>query len=233
MTARRTTVHRLREAAEPLERCHTLWATEKSSVTRFSAAERGVLILLLVRHAEPYQPTFQGTDERDRSLTERGREQALRLARSFADADIEAIYSSPYRRAIQTVEPLARRHGLRLRIMEDLRERLLTPLPLSEEKRLEHSRLSYEDPHYRPPGGETRKEAEMRGVAAISEIRDRHAHGLVVAGTHAGLMRIILSTFDARADLAFGWAMTMPAVYQMTHDGMGWSVDLRPFGEPG
>jgi hypothetical protein len=46
-------------------------------------------------------------------------------------------------------------------------------------------------------------------------------------------MRIILSTVDVRADLAFGHAMTMHAVYQMTHDGMAWSVDLRPlpFGE--
>ena len=60
-------------------------------MTRSSAAEPDVLTLLLVRHAEPHQPTFHGTDERDRSLTERGREQALRLARSFADADIEAI----------------------------------------------------------------------------------------------------------------------------------------------
>jgi 2,3-bisphosphoglycerate-dependent phosphoglycerate mutase len=112
--------------------------------------------------------------------------------------------------------------------MDDLRERLLTPLPLPEEERLEHTRLSYKDPDYRPPGGETRREAETRGIAAISEIRRRHAHGLVVAGTHSGLMRIFLSTFDVRADLAFGWAMTMPALYQMTHDGMAWTVDLRP-----
>lgn len=204
-------------------------------MTRSSAADRGVLTLLLVRHAEPHEPTFQGTDERDRCLTERGREQALQLARSFDDADIEAIYTSPYRRVIQTVEPLALSHGLRLHVMEDLRERLLTPLPLPEEQRLEHSQLSNEDPDYRPPGGETRREAETREMAAISQIRRRHAHGLVVAGTHAGLILIILSRFDVRADLAFGRAMTMPAVYQMTHDGMAWSVDRRPLpcGEAG
>jgi Histidine phosphatase superfamily (branch 1) len=119
------------EAAEPLERCHSLRDAEKSLMTRLSAAELGVLTLLLVRHAEPHQPTFQGTDERDRSLTERGGEQALRLARWFDDADIEAIYTSPYRRAIQTVEPLAQSHGLRLHVMDGLRERLLTRLPLS------------------------------------------------------------------------------------------------------
>ena len=121
----------------------------------------------------------------------------------------------------------------RLYIMDDLRERLLKLLPLSEEERLEHSRLSYED---RTTDLRVERRVERRrrgGLLPFQTSGRRHAHGLVVAGAHAGLMRIILSRFDVRADLAFGRAMTTPAVYQMTHDGMAWSVDLRPlpFGE--
>ncbi len=46
---------------------------------------------------------------------------AVRLA---AEAPI-AIYSSPYRRALQTVEPKADRVGIAIEIVDDLRERLL------------------------------------------------------------------------------------------------------------
>jgi hypothetical protein len=36
-----------------------------------------------------------------------------------------------------------------------------------------------------------------------------------------------LSTFDSRADLEFGLAMPMPAVYRLTNDGVAWKADLR------
>ena len=37
-----------------------------------------------------------------------------------------AIYSSPYPRAVQTVEPLSRRLGFEIGLVDDLRERLLS-----------------------------------------------------------------------------------------------------------
>jgi 2,3-bisphosphoglycerate-dependent phosphoglycerate mutase len=163
----------------------------------------------------------------ERPLTERGRDQAVELARMLASLEIEAVYSSPYRRAVETMEPIVPARDLPIHIMETLRERLLTSEVMSEEDRLRHSILSSQDPDYRAPGGESRREAEGRGVAAISEIRDRHEDGLVAVGSHAGLIRIILGSFDPRADLAFGLAMPMPAVHRRTHDGIGWKANLR------
>ena len=65
----------------------------------------------------------------ERPLTPDGREAAARLARELGDEDIAAVYSSPYPRAMQTVEPLAAALDLEVEIVPDLRERLLSPSP--------------------------------------------------------------------------------------------------------
>ena len=64
--------------------------------------------LYLVRHA---QPVYQG------------RADSERLADFLQGKGIEQIYSSPYPRAVQTLEPLARRLGLPIELEPDLRER--------------------------------------------------------------------------------------------------------------
>jgi broad specificity phosphatase PhoE len=72
------------------------------------------LTILLVRHAEAAPPKdgSGAESERARPLTERGLHDAEVLADQFAAAKPDRIYSSPYRRSIQTVAPIASRHGM-------------------------------------------------------------------------------------------------------------------------
>lgn len=62
--------------------------------------------LIIVRHAEK---ALTPTD--DPALTEEGRARAAELARQLVDADvvagINAIYSTPYKRSLQTARPVA------------------------------------------------------------------------------------------------------------------------------
>ena len=67
-----------------------------------------------IRHAHSnYTP-----DEINRPLSDKGRKSLAHLE-FLSDKPIAAIYSSPYRRAIQTVEPLAQ--SLKLAIQTDKR----------------------------------------------------------------------------------------------------------------
>lgn len=62
---------------------------------------------VLVRHAE------KATDDpRDPSLSDAGRLRAERLAHRLHDADVVAVYATPYRRTQQTAAPAARDHRL-------------------------------------------------------------------------------------------------------------------------
>lgn len=80
--------------------------------------------LLLLRHASAGDRKTWSGDDRDRPLDERGRGQADALVELLAPYEVEAIFTSPYRRCVETVEPLARVRGLvpdgRAELGEDL-----------------------------------------------------------------------------------------------------------------
>jgi 8-oxo-dGTP diphosphatase len=80
--------------------------------------------LLLVRHASAGDRDDWDGDDRDRPLDDRGRKQAEELVERLAPYAIEAILSSPARRCVDTVEPLARARGLELEERPELSEEL-------------------------------------------------------------------------------------------------------------
>ncbi|MEX0756945.1 MAG: NUDIX hydrolase [Acidimicrobiia bacterium] len=61
----------------------------------------------LIRHAAAGDRTAWEGDDRLRPLSKKGRRQAQAIARALASHDIDAIFSSPYVRCRETVEPLA------------------------------------------------------------------------------------------------------------------------------
>jgi 2,3-bisphosphoglycerate-dependent phosphoglycerate mutase len=83
------------------------------------------LTVLLVRHAESVAPGTAGFDEYTRPLTAKGIRDAERLCDSLGSRRIDAVYSSPYLRARQTVDVIAKARGIAIETIEDLRERML------------------------------------------------------------------------------------------------------------
>ena len=57
-----------------------------------------------------------------RPLTKKGQAQAVELVALFRKFTIAAVFTSPYLRCVQTVEPLARAHKLEARTSSDLAE---------------------------------------------------------------------------------------------------------------
>jgi probable phosphoglycerate mutase len=66
--------------------------------------------LILIRHGLP----VRSAETSDPPLSEEGHEQARRAARWLSGERIDAVYSSPMRRAVQTAEPLLAACGLPL-----------------------------------------------------------------------------------------------------------------------
>lgn len=66
----------------------------------------------LVRHAHAGKRSEWDGDDSERPLSDRGRIQAAALVLDLVGASVGRIVSSPYRRCIQTVEPLADARGL-------------------------------------------------------------------------------------------------------------------------
>jgi phosphohistidine phosphatase SixA len=83
-----------------------------------------VSALLLVRHASAGNRDEWQRDDRERPLDERGRARAQQLVEELAPYRIDAILTSPYRRCVETVEPLATARGLEPEARAELGEEL-------------------------------------------------------------------------------------------------------------
>jgi 2,3-bisphosphoglycerate-dependent phosphoglycerate mutase len=181
------------------------------------------LDVILVRHAEPVPVGTPDVADDDRPLTDAGRSAAAELAAELDGWEVSAIYSSPYARAVETVRLLAERRGLRLHLLDDLRERRLSGEPHDEW--LTTLERSWDDHDFSMPGGESGREAQRRAVATLDLLRSRHPDGgRLVLGSHGNLIALILHALEPEVDFAFHMAMPTPAVYRLTHDGVRWRV---------
>jgi len=80
----------------------------------FATFSRPVTTVIVVRHAEKnIEPSNPDPD-----LSPAGQARAQEVARMFADAGVNAIYATQFKRTQQTVKPLADRLGLNASIIE-------------------------------------------------------------------------------------------------------------------
>jgi 2,3-bisphosphoglycerate-dependent phosphoglycerate mutase len=184
--------------------------------------DRDALTVLLVRHAEPVAPGTQGFDEFTRPLTAKGMRDAEQLREMLASTRIDAAYSSPYLRARQTIEPIARARGLAIATIEDLRERMLSAAELPEWRT--HLKRSWEDFDYAPTGGESGRVAQVRVGRVLDTIASRHSAGTVILASHGSLIALALHALMPKVDYEFWESIPMPAVFTLTREENRWQV---------
>lgn len=168
--------------------------------------------VIFVRHGETEwnkERRVQGGSS-DIQLNENGREQAERLALRLKSEKIEAIYSSPLHRALDTALKIAGYHGLEVTTEAELKElnagslegvtlaelgrRLddLLALPANDAVRAGVGEVA------RSAGGESLAELQQRAWGAVQRIVARHPDAVVVVVSH---YFVILSIICAALDL--------------------------------
>lgn len=151
-------------------------------------------ILLLIRHAE--------NDVMHRRLAgrlpgvhlnHRGQQQALAVARMLLGAPVQALYSSPLERALETAEPLARALGVQIEVRPGLNEVDFGRWQGRSYKQLQRTRLwkllQAEPARVHFPGGESLAGAQRR---VVNELENLAMEGVVACVTHADVIRLAL-----------------------------------------
>lgn len=145
--------------------------------------------LFLVRHCAA---TGQAPDA---PLTPSGELQAQALAQCLLGERIERIVSSPFVRAVHSVQPLADRLGLSVETDARLSERVLSGH--AREDWRERLSESFVDFDLCLPGGESSRVAMTRGVSVLHEVLDRPQRTVIM--THGNLLTLLLHYFDGTA----------------------------------
>ncbi|WP_010650550.1 histidine phosphatase family protein [Oceanobacillus massiliensis] len=168
--------------------------------------------LYFVRHAHSiYTP-----DEINRPLSESGIADVKRVAECLFGQRIDTVISSPYKRAIQTIEAVAESVDKEIIVMEDFRERQLSETSV-DDFQFAVSKL-WSNPAFSWKGGESNDTAQDRGIKATFEVLERYMGKNVVIGMHGNLMVLIMNYFDDRFDYTFWRNLTMLDVYKLTFE---------------
>lgn len=165
--------------------------------------------IYLIRHCEAKgQPA-------EAQLTERGLKQALHLAEVFSDIKIDRIISSPFKRAIQSIQPLASQINVEIEINNQLSERVLSMENLPDW--IEKLRATFNEMELKFKGGESSQEAMNRIVEVVEDVFKSKANTTIIV-THGNLLALLLKHFNK--DFGFDdWKnLSNPDVFLLTSE---------------
>lgn len=154
-------------------------------------------VVTLVRHgqtASSVTSTYSG--RLDVALTEAGRDQARATAQQLAQAGIDAVVTSPLRRASDTAQAIADAAGVPLTVDERLTEVDYGPVEgLDRDGARARFGQDFEswraDPFGAPvPGMEPLPDALARAQAATADALAAYDHPVIVG--HQGILRVVL-----------------------------------------
>jgi 2,3-bisphosphoglycerate-dependent phosphoglycerate mutase len=168
--------------------------------------------VLLVRHCE------SSGQAPGAPLTERGHAQAIALVARLGGFDVDHITSSPYARARETIAPFAARHDLAINVDARLAEVRSRHIP-GEDWR-DRVRRSFVDLEFVPAGGESGRQAQERGRAALDALLNADCR-LPVAVTHGQLMSHLLHSIDPVFGFSQWACLTNPDLYLVERDATG------------
>ncbi len=149
--------------------------------------------ILLVRHGTTdWNEVRRVQGQADIEMNAQGRAQAEEVAERLSGLDIEAVYSSDLRRAVETARAIAARHQVEVRLEPAFREidqGEWTGLLIDEIQRRWPDGWGPARHHSARPGGEAPDQVRARALDGLKRIVQAHPAGSVVVVTHGGTIR--------------------------------------------
>lgn len=142
--------------------------------------------LILIRHGLP----VRSDGHADPELSEEGHDQARRVARWLADDGVDAAWSSPMRRAVQTAEPFVAHGGHALQLHEGVAEfdrdsGAYVPMEVLKREDYAAWKALAEGGH-----GVDVPAFQSQVVSALEEVIAAHPGGRVAVFCHGGVINV-------------------------------------------
>jgi 2,3-bisphosphoglycerate-dependent phosphoglycerate mutase len=110
------------------------------------------------------------------------------------------VLSSPYKRAVDTVQDFADKHGFTIRAIEDFRERRIDSVWIDDF--IAFSKKQWEDFSFKLSDGESLSEVQERNIRALESVVREYSGQNIVVGSHGTAISTIINYYDK----TFGYA---------------------------
>jgi 2,3-bisphosphoglycerate-dependent phosphoglycerate mutase len=147
-----------------------------------------------IRHA---QADDSNRDGRNRPLTEKGLADRKLVTEFLQNKQIDVVFSSPFKRAVDTVCDFAEKNGFKIELIEDFRER---------KSDIDFARVDYgfeafmerqwADFSYTYSDGECLADVQSRNIAALGVVLKTYSGKNIVIGTHGTALSTIINFYD-------------------------------------
>lgn len=148
-------------------------------------------------------------DAANRVLTEKGMIDRKCATKYLHDKNIDIVFSSPYRRAIDTVKDFADSYDLPICIINDFKERISDSDWDRVNDYVSFIERQWSDFDYKLSDGECLNEVQCRNIDALNLILQQQKGKNIVIGTHGTALSTIINYFDK----SYGFNDFMDMVY--------------------
>lgn len=133
-------------------------------------------------------------------MNDEGKAQAAALGQRLATTRIDAIYSSPLERTVETANAILEHHPeLQLQLLDDIGEVRYGTWQGQELGKLSQRKMwrviQFTPSRARFPNGETMRAAQMRAVNALEMLAERHPGQRVAVVSHSDIIKMIMAHY--------------------------------------
>lgn len=150
-----------------------------------------------IRHAEP---NYHDHDDLSRELSTKSLQDSQLIRQFFKDRHIDAIFSSPYKRAIDTIKSTAIDHQLDVQEIDDFRERKINRVWI--ENFTAFTSVQWHGFSYKLSDGESLQEVQDRNVTAPEKLLEDHRHQIILIGSHGTAISTIINYYQRQFSYA-------------------------------
>ena len=173
--------------------------------------------VFFVRHAEP---NLLNHDDLTRELSAKGLRDRLLVTEFLQTQHIDFVFSSPYRRAVETISDFAKESRLEITRINDFRERKVGNGWIENFDTF--CQNQWNDFSYKLDGGESLQEMQLRNVTALNSLLQRFPGKHLAIGSHGTALSTIINHYDKQ----FGYydfkkiKDLMPWIVRFDFDGL-------------
>ncbi|AJH81647.1 histidine phosphatase family protein [Bacillus thuringiensis] len=170
--------------------------------------------IYMVRHGE--SPKLDG-GERTRGLNEKGSLDVHKVTDILKTEGIDTFISSPYKRAVLTIEKTANLYEREILIYENLKECMFSSgdQVISDKEVYPLVQKMFSNPGYALAKGESYADCQRRVVKVLKEILMDFQGQKIVIGTHGLVMTLMMNYFDKQYGFEFLMNTSKPDIYKM------------------